>query len=238
MIPNIVKGRGVSGALAYCMSEGYEGASGLTKQEYLEARAAGLELKGPKVQLAEGEASRATILGGQNFGFEVDSPERLDLARRVMEWVAMPENQASRGRKCEKDCFHATLAWSREQEPTDDEMREAAQSFLKALGMEKAHAVFIRHDDKDHPHLHIVASRIDPETGRTLSEENDFTKGQAWAIKFEREHGIPQSEERQRLHKMVNAIEARDIAAVTDLLTERSPTFTAWELDRFLGWPT
>ena len=122
----------------------------------------------------EGEASRATILGGQNFGFEVDSPERLDLARRVMEWVAMPENQASRGRKCEKDCFHATLAWAHEQEPTDDEMREAAQSFLKALGMEKAHAVFITHDDKDHSHLHIVASRIDPETGRTLLRGERF----------------------------------------------------------------
>src|ERR1700733_7994058 len=114
-------------------------------------------------------------------------------------------------------------------------MREAAQSFLTALGMETAHAVFIRHDDKDHPHLHIVASRIDPETGLTLSEENDFTKGQAWALKYERQHGIPQSEERQRLHKMVDAIEARDVATVTDLLTERSPTFTAWELDRFLG---
>jgi AAA domain/Relaxase/Mobilisation nuclease domain len=234
VIPNIVKGRGVSGALAYCMGEGYEAAPWLTKQEYAEARAAGLQLKGPKVQLAEGEASRATILGGQNFGFEVDSAERLDLARRVMEWVALPENQASRGRKCEKDCFHATLAWAPEQEPTDDEMRDAGQSFLKALGMEKAHSVFIRHDDKGHPHLHIVASRIDPETGRTLSEENDFTNGQAWALKYERQHGIPQSQERRRLHKMVDAIEARDITTVTDLLTERSPTFTAWELDKSL----
>ena len=33
---------------------------------------------------------------------------------------------------------------------------------------------------------------------------------------------------------MVDAIEARDVATVTDLLTERSPTFTARELDRFL----
>ena len=68
-----------------------------------------------------------------------------------------------------------------------------------------------------------------PSPKRTISP-----RGRRGRCKFEREHGIPQSEERRRLHKMVDAIEARDIATVTDLLTERSPTFTARELDRFL----
>ena len=45
-------------------------------------------------------------------------------------------------------------------------MTEAAQGFLKAVGMEKAQAVFIAHNDTDQAHIHIVASRIDPETGR------------------------------------------------------------------------
>ena len=234
MIPNIVKGRGITGALAYCMSEGYEG-EGLTKKQYFEARAAGIDPKGAKAELAEGEASRATILGGQNFGFAIDSPENLELARKVMEWIALPENQTSRGRKCEKDCFHASLSWEQGQQPTPDDMREAAQDFLKALGMETAHAVFIAHEDKAHPHVHIVASRIDPQTGRTLSEENDFAYAQAWALQYERQHGLtPQSEARQALHKMVDAVEARNGAAVADLLTERSPTFTARELDKAL----
>jgi len=34
--------------------------------------------------LAEGEESRATILGGQNFGFEIDSAERFEEARLEM----------------------------------------------------------------------------------------------------------------------------------------------------------
>ena len=109
----------------------------------------------------------------------------------------MPDNQASRGRKCEKDCFHASLAWEKGQEPTAAEMTEAAQSFLKSLGMENAHAVFIAHNDTDHRHLHIVASRIDPATGKTFSQENDFAKGQAWSLQWEREHGqIPQESRR------------------------------------------
>ena len=237
MIPNIVKGRGITGALAYCMSEGYEG-EGLTKKQYFEARAAGIDPKGAKAELAEGEASRATILGGQNFGYAIDSPERSGTCPQGHGVDCFPENQTSRGRKCEKDCFHASLSWEQGQQPTPDDMREAAQDFLKALGMETAHAVFIAHEDKAHPHVHIVASRIDPQTGRTLSEENDFAYAQAWALQYERQHGLtPQSEARQALHKMVDAVEARNGAAVADLLTERSPTFTARELDKALIWP-
>jgi ATP-dependent exoDNAse (exonuclease V) alpha subunit len=44
----------------------------------------------------------------------------------------------------------------------------------------------------------------------------------------------PQSEQRQALHKMIDAVDARNGAAVVDLLTERSPTFTARELDKAL----
>ena len=181
MIPNLVKGKGITGAINYALGEGYEGEKKNGKAHALD-RAAGIDTKGAAVQLGEGEASRATILGGQNFGFEIDSPERVEVARRAMEWNAAPENQTSKSRKCENDCLHASLSWEKGQTPTADDMREAAQGFLKSLGMENALAVFIAHDDKAHPHLHIVASRIDPETGKTFSQANDFSYAQSWAF--------------------------------------------------------
>jgi hypothetical protein len=234
MIPNIVKGKGVSGALRYALGEGYEGEKKHGAAMALD-RAAGLNPKGAAVTLGEGEASRAAIIGGQNFGFEIDSVERVELARRAMEWNGAEQNQTSRGRKCENDCLHASLSWEKGQTPSADDMREAAQGFLKSLGMEKAQAVFIAHDDKAHPHVHIVASRIDPETGKTFSQINDFAKAQAWGLQYERQHGLtPQNEARQALHKMVDAIDLRNGAAVVDLLTERSPTFTPRQLDKAL----
>ena len=84
MIPNIVKGKGISGALAYAMGQGNDEATGQRKE------------------LAAGEDSRATILGGQNFGFEIDSAERMELARKMMEFQALPHNQASKTRKLRK----------------------------------------------------------------------------------------------------------------------------------------
>ncbi|WP_267361039.1 MULTISPECIES: AAA family ATPase [unclassified Methylobacterium] len=234
MIPNLVKGRGITGAIKYALGEGYDGEK-MPPYEMAMARAAGVDTKGEKVQLVANDNGRATILGGQNFGYEIDSVERVELARKAMEWNALDKNQTSRGRKCENDCLHATLSWEKGQTPTGDDMREAAQGFLKSIGMENAMAVFIRHDDKEHDHVHIVASRIDPETGRTISAMNDHHYAQAWALSYEREKGLmPQNEHRQTLHKIVDCIEKRDANGVADLLTDRSPTFTARELDKAL----
>jgi hypothetical protein len=221
LIPKIVKGAGITGSIRYAMGQGNDAETG------------------ERLTLTPGEESRAKILGGQNFGYAIDSAERLETARRMMEWNAMPDNQASRSRKCEKDCLHASLSWEKGQEPTAAEMTEAAKSFLKSLGMENALAVFVAHNDTDHRHLHIVASRIDPATGKTYSQENDFSKGQAWSLQWEREHGqISMNPSRQKLHQIVDAIEARDGAAIVGRLTERNPTFTARELDKALSYGT
>lgn len=221
MIPNVVKGKGISGAIAYAMGQGNDKETGARKT------------------LEAGQSSRADILGGQNFGFEIDSAERLDMARRVMEWNGKAENQASRGRKCENDCLHLSASWEKGQEPSREDMLEAGKGLLKSLGMENAQAVFIAHDDTDHKHIHIIASRIDPTTGKTFSQEDDFAKAQAWGLQYEREHGLtPQNEARRNLHKIVDAIEARDGMALVDNLTARTPTFTVRELDKALSLGT
>ena len=192
MIPNIEKGTGVTGAVRYVLGQGKD------------------KLTGAWLTLNEGETSRAQIIGGQNFPFTIDSLERLDLARRMMEFNAHPENQASKGRLCEKDCLHASLAWEPGYEPSKDEMVEAARGFLEALGMNTAQAVFIAHTDTGHKHIHIVASRIDPKTGKTFSEYDDQIKAQRWALRWERERNqLPESEQRLALHRLVTRLPSR-----------------------------
>jgi ATP-dependent exoDNAse (exonuclease V) alpha subunit len=103
--------------------------------------------------------------------------------------------------------------------------------------MGSAQAVFIAHNDTAQKHVHIVASRIDPTTGKTFSQEDDFAKGLAWSMEFEKAQGVEQlSAGRQKLHKMADAIAARDVAALIGQLTETNPTFTAKELDKVLAY--
>ncbi len=64
MIPNIIKGTGITGAIRYNMGEGNDKETRLRKE------------------LAPGASSRSEILGGQNFGFEVNSAERVAKMRQ------------------------------------------------------------------------------------------------------------------------------------------------------------
>ena len=95
MIPNLVKGRGITGAINYALGEGYEGEKKSGKAHALD-RAAGLDPKGAAVTLAEGEASRVQVIGGQNFGYEIDSLERVEIARRALEWNALRRTRRAR----------------------------------------------------------------------------------------------------------------------------------------------
>ena len=218
MIPNIVKGSGITGALRYAMGQGNDAQTG------------------KRLELVPGETSRASILGGQNFGFEIDSDDRLELARRMMEWQGLPENQTSKTRKLERDCFHASLSWGDGEAPDRAEMVEAAQTFLKAVGLEKARAVFIAHDDTDHAHLHVVASRVDPETGRSLTLDNDYVAGQKWAVQWDREHGPERGPPSRPLAALVAAVESRDAEGVLSYLTRDKATFQGWEVNRALAY--
>jgi hypothetical protein len=213
MIPNLIKGCGISGAIRYNMGEGNEKGSNIRKE------------------LAPGAISRSVILGGQGFGFDIDSAERVELARRVMEFNGQPENQRGRTKKCKLDNLHLSLSWEPGQNPSNAEMVEAARGALKALGMEGAQAVFFRHTDAPAPHLHIVASRIDPRTGMAFADFRDQITVQAWALQWEREHNQI-APARRELHRMVDAVRAGDRVLLADILTRRNPTFTKREVDR------
>lgn len=217
-MPNVTKGRGITGCIAYCRGEGN------AFDKYLQ----------PK-ERDPNAGTRVEIIGGQNFGFTIDSPETVELARRIMEWSAFPENQTSKTRKTDVDCLHLSLSWDKGYRPDRDEMERAAKSALEALGMERARAVFIAHHDTDHAHVHIVASRIDPATGRAFSDLNDITKAHAWALRWERENGQI-SESRAALHKAVNAAKRGHIGPVLDYLTDREATFSARDLKTLLGY--
>ena len=212
MIARSVVGKGVTGLSKYVLGEG---------------RGAGND------NLAPGEETRVAWIGGQNFGFAINSRERAELATRIMEFDAL--NQSSRTKRCEKDAMHLTLAWRVGEAPSRADMEAAALSALKAIGMENAKAIWAAHRDEQHAHLHIVASKIDPDTGRAYNLKSDYLKLSKWAQQYEREHGGIVCLRREGANELRDAIDQRDPAAVLDALTRQRATFTTADLDRALG---
>jgi hypothetical protein len=211
MIPHATEGSGMKGLFEYLMGEGNDP---ITER---------------RRTLEPGATSRATILGGQNLGFEVNSPERLATALRMMEYGALPQNQASRTYKCTNDVLHISLSWGPGQKPSRKEAIAAAQEALQALDMAGARAVFIMHDR----HIHIAASRINPDTRMTFSVKMALTKLHRWALDWERKSGhIPEA--RQQLHGIVDAIRAGDFGTMIAKLTERESVFSDYDLTKMM----
>jgi Ti-type conjugative transfer relaxase TraA len=211
MTPRINVGTGVTGATRYVLGEG---------------RGAGND------NLVPGEKSRVDWIGGTGFGFEIDNRADAELARKIMEFDAL--NQGSRTKQCEKDCVHLSLSWTPSQKPSRAEMEEAARDALKALGMGNAKALFVAHNDEDYRHLHIIASKINPDTDRAYDLAASYRKLSRWAEGYEREHGGIEHKARADMNELRDAIAARDPGAVLEAMTKQRATFTVKQLERAL----
>jgi Ti-type conjugative transfer relaxase TraA len=215
MIPRCVVGRGVTGAVKYILGEGRDRATGK------------LETLGP------GEKSRVEWIGGTGFCFKIETEADADLARRIMEFDAL--NQSSRTRQCELDCVHLALGWRPGQTPTREEMEAAGLEALKSMGMGNAKAIFAAHNDMGYSHLHIVASKINPDTGRAYDMKGNYLKLSRWAEDYERVNGGVICLQREKANRLRDAIAARDPGAVLAAITEQRATFTADDLEKALA---
>ena len=93
------------------------------------------------------------------------------------------------GRKLAKPVLHYSLSWARDEMPDRREMSRAVDGSLEALGLEGHEALIVAHDDTRHPHVHVIANRVDPETGKAAKLGNSKLRLSRWAEGYEREQG-------------------------------------------------
>jgi len=91
-----------------------------------------------------------------------------------------------------KNVYHLMLSWEDESDSDQidhPEMVKAAKQALHKLGVAGHQAFLVIHDDTDHPHLHLVVSRICHDTGRAHDKYKDWRVLSRWAQKYETERG-------------------------------------------------
>lgn len=171
MIPDIAKkGASFKGALAYYLHD---------KRE-------------------EGERERFTserVAWTETRNLMTDNPE---MAGRVMAATAMDADRLKReagvrnaGRKSDQSVYAYTLSWHPDEAPTLSraEMVRAADETLKVLGAEDRQAMIVCHNDRAHPHVHVILNRVSPEDGRMLKTGNDRLKLSQWALGYREARG-------------------------------------------------
>jgi hypothetical protein len=100
------------------------------------------------------------------------------------------------GAMLDKPVKHLSLNWHPSERPSRQEMIEAAQSFLKAMGWQDHQALVVAHTDKDHRHVHVMLNAVHPEKGTRLDDGFERRRAQSWALAYEQLRGRIFCEER------------------------------------------
>ena len=112
------------------------------------------------------------------------------------EWEAYRK----RNPRVEKDVWHSSLSVHPDDELTDEECFDIANEYVEKMGFEDSPWVAYRHDDTDHTHIHIVASRVQFD-GQSVDVWRDYTRGEQVCRELEDKYELtkaPPSQTRDR----------------------------------------
>lgn len=96
---------------------------------------------------------------------------------------------ASLSRRCRQPSYHVVISWAELEKPTRDQMVEAADRLMDAVGMADHQGVYGIHRDRDHWHIHVVANRVHPITGKAVNLSHDYAKAERVCREVEYQQG-------------------------------------------------
>ena len=90
-----------------------------------------------------------------------------------------------------KPVGHIALSYSAVDAPklTDGKMVQLAQEYMREMKITDTQYIIVRHQDREHPHVHIVFNRID-NNGKTISDRNDMYRNEQVCKKLKAKHGL------------------------------------------------
>ena len=99
--------------------------------------------------------------------------------------------QAGMNPDLKKPVGHIALSYSPVDAPklTDGKMVQLAQEYMREMKITDTQYILVRHQDREHPHVHIVFNRID-NNGKTISDRNDMYRNEQVCKKLKAKHGL------------------------------------------------
>ncbi|MBD2199482.1 MULTISPECIES: relaxase/mobilization nuclease domain-containing protein [Calothrix] len=91
--------------------------------------------------------------------------------------------------KVSRAVYHASLSLPHQESLDDETWHEITQKYLQAMGFDMNQYTVVRHIDREHDHIHIVASRIRLD-GTTVSDSWDYRRSEAVIRKLEQEYNL------------------------------------------------
>ncbi|MEL6579266.1 MAG: relaxase/mobilization nuclease domain-containing protein [Cyanobacteria bacterium J06621_12] len=92
--------------------------------------------------------------------------------------------------KLSKAVYHCSLSLPKSEHLDDDTWNQIAEEYLLGMEFNDSQYVLYRHSDKDHDHVHIVASRIRITDGTTVSDSWDYVRSEKQVRELEHKYEL------------------------------------------------
>jgi hypothetical protein len=135
------------------------------------------------------ESERVAWTAGRHLG--LDDPE---LAAVLMQATA------DQNVRVEAPVYHLTLSFDPQDAVTQAQMEAAVDRVLADLGLTDHQALLVAHQDRAHPHVHVMVNRVHPETATAWERWQDRPRIEHTLRELERELGL--REVRGRLYQL------------------------------------
>jgi hypothetical protein len=105
--------------------------------------------------------------------------------------------------------WHTSLSF--QDKLTTRQMHSIGKEWMKGMGLDNTQYIIVAHNDTNHPHIHIVANRINDE-GWTISDSNNWKRSEALCKELVRKHQLlPVPEERNEPSINREKLKGRDL---------------------------
>lgn len=120
----------------------------------------------------------------------------LDRAERIMIATSLDADRLKEqagirktGRKSRATVQTLSLSWSPNEKIDRAEMERAADQVLERLELRDYQVAIVAHNDTQHPHVHMIINRVNPNDGRMAGLSNSKRVLDKWANEYERARG-------------------------------------------------
>lgn len=108
-------------------------------------------------------------------------------------------------------CFHAVLSFHPTERPSDELLTTVAGEYLERLGVVNTQAAVVKHTDRDHLHLHVLANMVNND-GKAISSSWIGLKGKKVAQALTRAYNLVPAEKKDLALTHLEALSGREAA--------------------------
>lgn len=176
-------------------------------------------------------------------GKEIEGKSELLLTHNLVsddpKGMALEMQREAEFSRCKKPVWHTSLSWKPGENPTNEQMIEAANRYCEKMGAspEDHQIVVFQHHDRPHKHIHLYINRAPLYGGKALETSHNYARNVTVCKEVSRELGFGKVEMLVRgklRHVMKHQVEAQKVVNLAIREAFQQKCRTSGELERCL----